>query len=156
MASHDINIYTYLWVGTGHVNRLRLRNGNLEQLLALPPGQACLRAVAARCCSLVAWSITLLVLWLLDPAIQAFEKFFIPVIAASCFLQASHHSVSTRSSLLVSHRNHDIVPWSFSNCNFYLLNVVRVTFLFLQLEDEDAGAAGLFRLDMPKVSTGAS
>ena len=36
----NMYIYTYLWVGPGHVTRLRLRKGNLEQLLALPPGQA--------------------------------------------------------------------------------------------------------------------
>ena len=39
----QVYIYTYLWEDPGHVTRLRLRNGNLEQLLVLPLGQAWLQ-----------------------------------------------------------------------------------------------------------------
>ena len=105
--------------------------------------------IAARCCSLVAWSTTLLVFWLLEPVIQALEKFFMPVIPSSCFLQASHHSISTTilSSLQTSQRSHESVLWSRSNCVSNLLKVVTVTFLLLELV-VGALSAVLFRLDM--------
>ena len=107
------------------------------------------RTIAARCCSLVAWSTILLVFWLLEPVIHALEKFFMPVIPSSYFLQASHHSTSTTvlSSLQMSQRSHESVLWSRSNCAFHLLKVLRVTFLFLELV-VGALSAVLFRLDM--------
>ena len=107
------------------------------------------RTIAARCCSLVAWSTMLLVFWLLEPVIHTLERFFMPVILSSCFLQASHHSISTTvlSSLLTSQRSHKSVLQSRSNCILHLLKVVTVTFLFLELV-EGALSAVLFRFDM--------
>jgi len=83
------------------------------------------------------------------PVIHALETFFMPVIPSSCFLQASHHSISTTvlSSLLTSQRSHESVLWSRSNCVLHLLKVVTVTFLFLELV-EGALSAVLFCFDM--------
>ena len=104
--------------------------------------------IAAQCCSLVACSMMLLVFWLLDPVIHALE-FFMPTMLSSCFLQASHHSISTTilSSLVTSQRSHKSVLWSHSTCVFHLLKVVTVTFLFFKLV-VGALSSVLFRLDM--------
>jgi len=61
---------------------------------------------------------------------QALEKFFMPVIPSSCFLQASRHSISTTVATQCSHES---LLLSRSNCVFHLLKVMTVTFLFLDL-----------------------
>ena len=50
--------------------------------------------MAARCCSLVAWSTTLLVLWLVEPVIHTLEKCFCnPSLLTSTRLTPQHMAV---------------------------------------------------------------
>ena len=87
-----------------------------------------------RCCSLVAWPTMLLVFWLLEPVIHALEKFFIPAILSSCFLQALHHSVSTTilSSLVTSQLSLKSLLWSRSNWRLPLVKGSQGDLSFLQ------------------------
>lgn len=104
--------------------------------------------IAARCCLLVAWSMMLLVLWLLEPAINYLEKLFIPTMLPLCFLQASHPSRSTNHllSLSTSHHGHNN-NWyspSCSACHFWEVVAVTCLFVFLLVE---LGAQVLTALD---------
>ena len=67
----------------------------------------------------------LLVLWLVEPSIQAFEKFLTLQIVSLNLRQTSHQSVSTRRGAFSSsvHRSQDIDWCSFSKVRFYLKNV---------------------------------
>ena len=58
-----------------------------------------------------------------------------PAIQSSCFLQASHYGVSTTvlSSLLTLQHSHESVLYLRSNCDFHLLKLVTVKFVFLEL-----------------------
>ena len=64
--------------------------------------------MADLCCLLFTWSMMLLVLWLLEPLIQALAKFLSPHILVSYFQHTTHQSIDTRdlslSSILA--RNH--------------------------------------------------